>query len=150
MLQPVAQDRQDIAEVVVRPMVEGDRAFVLATWLNSYRHGAPATRKLSTDLFYRHHHPLAEAALTRATVSVAVLPDTPDVILGYLVAEGRSTVHFAYVKKAFRRMRVLTQLLEESTLPTDLDGVAVTHGTFDFFDWAQARYPRAIFNPYLF
>jgi hypothetical protein len=148
-MQPATQDRQDIAEVVVRPMVETDRSFVLATWLNSYRHGAPATRKLSTDLYYRHHHPLAEAALTRSTVSVACLPDTPNVILGYLIVEG-PVIHFAYVKQAFRRMRVLSQLLDDSTLPPDLADVAVTHGTHNFFDWLHAKYPACVFNPYLF
>lgn len=119
-------DAQEIAQVAIRPGTARDHSFIMATWLNSFRHRSPFAFRLRDVEFFPFHHPIAEAILLRATVSVAALEDDPNVIIGYLITEhgpGWHRLHFAYTKKEFRRMRVLTQLLEESHLPADLRGV---------------------------
>lgn len=144
-------EAQEVAEVVVRPGVPSDHSFVLATWLRSFRHGSPFARRLIDAVYYANHHPLATAVLARSQLLVAALPDDPNVIIGYLLVEdldGTPTIHFAYTKKEFRRMRVLTQLLAESPFPSDLAGVEISHPTFDWLEHLAPKFPRSRLNPY--
>jgi hypothetical protein len=144
-------DTQEVAPLSIRPGCGADHSFILATWLRSFRHGSPFARRLVDAVFYANHHPLVESLVARSTVSVATLEDDPNVILGYLVTEKQGpqhVLHFAYVKKEFRRMRVLTQLLEESALPAELKGVDVSHPTFDWLEFIQPRFPLSRSNPY--
>jgi hypothetical protein len=141
-------DAQDVAPITIRPASSRDEAFILATWLRSFRHGSMFARRLTNDVFFTNHHPIATSILARSETLVAHLDDDPNVILGYLVTEGQ-VLHFAYVKKEFRRMRVLTQLLDESHFPADLDGVEVSHPTFDWLEFMAPKFPGSRSNPYL-
>ena len=144
-------DAQEIAPVTVRPGTSQDEAFILATWLRSFRHGSMFARRLTNDVFFSNHHPIVTDILARAEIQMAVLEDDPGVIIGYLVTERQKdtwVLHFAYTKKDFRRMRVLSQLLEESHLPADLDGVEVSHATFDWLEFMAPKFPGSRSNPY--
>jgi hypothetical protein len=141
-------EAQDIATVVIRPASSSDEAFIMATWLRSFRHGSMFARRLTNDVFFTNHHPIVTDILARSDTLVAHLEADPDVIIGYLVTEGQ-TLHFAYVKKLFRRMRVLTQLLDESHFPADMDGVEVSHATFDWLEFMAPKFPGSRSNPYL-
>jgi hypothetical protein len=142
-------DAQEVAPVTIRAYdPTRDEAFILATWLRSYRHGSMFARRITNDVFFPNHHPIVCALLKRGDTLVAHLDDDPNVILGYLSTEGRDALHFAYVKREFRRMRVFSQLLEESHLPSDLDGVDVSHATFDWLDFMAPKFPGSRSNPY--
>jgi hypothetical protein len=146
-------DLQEVAPVTVRKGTPRDEAFILATWLRSYKHGSMFARRITNDVFFTNHHPIVTDIVNRSDVLVAALEDDPGVILGYLVTEKQGPLrelHFAYVKKEFRRMRVLSQLLEESCLPADLEGVEVSHATFDWLDFMAPKFPGSRSNPYLF
>jgi len=146
-------DAQEIAPVTVRDALPEDDAFIFGTWLRSYRHGSLFARRLTNDVFFANHHPIVADILKRGTVQVATLEDDPGVIIGYLVTEKQAdawVLHFAYVKRDFRRMRVLSQLLEESHLPGDLDGVDVSHPTFDWLEFMAPKFPGSRSNPYRF
>lgn len=145
-------DLQEVATVSIRPGSGADHAFILATWLRSFRHNSPMTRRITDAVFFKHHHPIVTDIVARSTVLVAALEDDPNVILGYLVTErqpGAHVLHFAYTKKEFRRMRVFSQLLEESDLPAELAGVDVSHPTFDWLEFLAPKYARTRVNPYL-
>jgi hypothetical protein len=144
-------DSQEIAPVTIRPGSPRDEAFILATWLRAFRHGSMFARRLTNDVFFTNHHPLVTGILARSDTLVAALDDDPNVILGYLVTEKQGpthVLHFAYTKKEFRRMRVLTQLVDESHLPADLDGVEVSHPTFDWLEFMAPKFPGSRSNPY--
>jgi hypothetical protein len=147
----VDPDAQEVAPLTIRVGTGRDEAFILATWLRSFRHGSMFARRLTNDVFFTNHHPIVTDILARSSTLVATLEDDPDVILGYLVTEHtdpRPILHFAYVKKEFRRMRVLTQLLDESNLPADLDNVEISHPTFDWLEFLAPRFPGSRSNPY--
>jgi hypothetical protein len=74
-------------------------------------------------------------------VRVACLPDAPDVILGYLVREGH-IVHWAYVKKPFRRLGILRALA--AGVPPDF---LYTHRTIDAEPIVR-RFPQSSYDPY--
>lgn len=141
-------DGQEVAPIAIRTGTGADHAFILATWLRAFRHGSPFARRLTNDVFFTNHHPLVEALVARSTVLVATLEDDPNVILGYLVTEKQGPVHvlhFAYVKKEFRRMRVFSQLLEEAPLGETFE---VSHPTFDWLEFMAPRFPASRSNPY--
>lgn len=119
--------------IVVRKMVEEDKAFILSTWLRGYRHSSTFAQRVTNEVYYRWHHLLLERLLARETAValVACLDDSPEVILGYLAMEKQdaSVLHWVYVKADFRRMGIARKLIDAAGLPRDLAGVEFTHAT---------------------
>lgn len=101
--------------VVIRPAIEDDRAFILATWLRGAYYGE-FQASMEKDAFMKSYHELVEHALDGpdAEVVVAALPQDPSVIIGYAVfkntRDGR-VLHWVFVKSAFRRYGVAKLLL---------------------------------------
>ncbi len=96
--------------ITVREMREEDKPFVLSSWLKSHRaHCGWA----SSEDFFRVHREVAEGLMARGRVLVACQKDDPEAIVGWLCSEvGTSlTVHYAYVKRAFRRCGVARTLI---------------------------------------
>ena len=120
--------------VTIRPATPNDRPFVLATWERSYG-SSPTARSLGID-YKRIWRPLIERLWRRsadgAGILVATLPDAPDLIVGWLVAEPiRRVVHYVYVRgktsagDGLQRAGVATALLD--ALPCR--SYVVTHST---------------------
>jgi len=149
--------------------------FILGTWRQNYWKQSPWGRRLTAAVYIPGHEPVIQRLLARSQVLVAVEPSVGELV-GYLVFELKpKLIHWTYVKDAWRRARehgflpegVATSLVRASGLPADLDGVTVTHATFAWLgsppltdkstgrelkrgtDGLQARYPRAITNPYV-
>lgn len=137
----------DSPAFAIRAGLEDDRDFILATWLRGYRHGSSFARRIRDGIFYRHHHPIATALLSRSNVLVAHDPEAPAVIYGYLVWEP-GAVHWSYVKEDFRRYGIATALLYASSLPKNLKGIEITHGSDSWWAHVQRKYPEAVYNPY--
>ncbi len=124
-------------------MCEGDRHYVLSSWLRSYA----AKGRDSRDYGDRHsqfcddYAPVVRSLLARSSVVVAGLRDTPDIIAGWMAFEGE-TLHYILTKPNFRRLGVARSMLEDfASLP-----VAYTHRTTDAMrcpipeGWAYRRY----------
>lgn len=124
--------------------IEGDLELVLATWLRSNKHSGYGTKRIDDKAYYRHQQPLLKAILRRANLSLAVVPDTKDVILGYAVWDTYA-LHWVYVKKAFRRFGIATRLLAD--MPTSIVCFSFLNDT----DGAHAlvrKLPRLVYDPY--
>lgn len=138
----------------IRPMEASDRSFVLATWLNNYKHESYFAARISDKVFFRHHHDVVERLLARSRVLIACDPGDANEIVGYIVWEP-GVLHWCYVKKAFRQYGLGRALLTATDLPDDLSGVSITHATKMWFstrkDGAglEAKFPHAVYNPYL-
>lgn len=168
MQEEVAKSPPQLA-LTIRPAEPDDVAFIVGTWIEGYRRGSPWAHRLTNHVFFRHHQPVIALLLARSLSIVACDPGDPRVIYGDLVYEPATpegpAVHWAYVKKAMRRLGVARRLLEASGLPLDLAGVNVTHPTYTWFATRRAAgpgaqfspgragleelFPRAIHNPYL-
>lgn len=153
----------------IRPAEAGDVAFLFATWKQSFWRDSPWAKRLRWGIFAPNHDKVIRKILARAQVFVACEPEHQDEIAGYFVFElaPLPCAHFAYVKPAFRRDGVFTQLIAASGLPPDLAGVHVTHGTKAWFSipavvdrpsgtvvkeerpGIEQKYPQAIHNPYV-
>lgn len=84
-----------------------------------------------------------------ALLDIACLKDDPDVIIGFALAEpGEYVLHYMYVKRAFRRFGVATEILGYMGL--ELSRCTVTHVTDDLLTISKSKqYPNLTYNPYL-
>lgn len=73
---------------------------------------------------------------------VAVLPDDPSIILGYLVYEP-GILHYVFVKEAFTRIGIARSLYDRAGLP-----MTCTHKTVTVRP-IMDKYPNIVYNPFL-
>lgn len=100
-------------EFSTRDGIESDLNFLLATWLKSHKHSGHGMKRVHPAAYYRHHHPLVEAILSRgARVRVATPAGDDETILGYAVSEP-GVLHYVYVKLPFRRFGIAMRLIGE-------------------------------------
>ena len=146
--------------VSIRRATRRDIPFLTSSWLRSFRDGA-FVRGVPSTLYYRYHHKVISALLSRAVTLVAVNAEDDDQILGWLCAElveGPSlVVHYAYVKEVFRKQGLAKRLLDVFMKADNPVVVQYTHRTFavkKIRDKAEeeGREPFMkgwIYNPYL-
>jgi hypothetical protein len=135
------------ADFDIRPGAPDDQAFIFTTWLKCMSRESDFAKHILPDLFMRTHHGVAERALDRSSVHVAHAMGEESVILGYLVTEGSGgMVHFAYVKRPFRRSGIFRALLDSAGV--DTDRCRFTHLTRDAEAVLQRCHPKATYWPY--
>ena len=98
--------------VAYRQSRDEDRAFVLSTWIRSYK-GRGIAQGLSPDAYYAGQRVVAERLLDAHGATVACADDDDDVIYGWCVSDGQ-IVHYAYVKRELRHCGMEETLLSES------------------------------------
>jgi GNAT superfamily N-acetyltransferase len=117
--------------------------LIYATWLRCYEASSLAAKNIPRDVFFGEHHKLLDSIFARGPeVRLAVLPDEPDVVLGWSVHEG-GIVHFVYVKPAFRKHGVAAALLEGVQRP-----FVYTHWTHALRE-LHGKLAGCVYNPYL-
>lgn len=118
-----------------------DLDFIYNSWIKSYRNRVPVCK----TLYCKKQHDLITSILGRSTILVAT-PDTdPELIVGYLVYEAESTLHWVYVKQSFRHMGIAQELLKYAGLTDDFE---YSHLAPSFFSrWLMLR--GGEYNPYV-
>ena len=130
--------------VAIRDFVAADWNFILATWLRGLYYGKTWFSEIPKDIFMEKYHAIIEAilGLKNVIVKVACLKDDPEVILGYaIMSEDRSTVHFTFVKSAWRGIGIA-----KSLIPPEMK--QVTHLTKVGLSILKSKYPGVQFNPF--
>jgi ribosomal protein S18 acetylase RimI-like enzyme len=137
--------------VSIRPATADDIPFIFNSWLKAYKHSSLFAKRIKHEVFFKYHHAVIERILARgAKVFVATPIHDPDTIIGYCVAEQLdvTTLHFIYVKSAFRRFGVGRQLALSTVAALGAaEAVDFTHWTRDM-DWAAEKLPSFTYNPY--
>ncbi len=134
-------DKEALDIMAFRTGWEDDRSFILATWLRGLYYGNPLFKEIEKDVFMENYHRIISDVLDRATttVRVAVLKDDLNVILGYAVFSSETTLHWVFVKEAWRKIGIASKLIPQST-------DTVTHLTI----LGRKIKPTAMkFNPFL-
>lgn len=137
-----------MSEVEVRQGCEADIPFIFSTWLRSYRDNSFFAKRIKNSIFFDGHHKVIEHLLQKPGLQVLVAHAGSDAntIFGYLVTEpAAKVVHFAYVKKSFRRLGIAKALLDH--FGADLNECQFTHWTFDL-DSILPKFPLITYNPY--
>lgn len=137
----------DKPQIVIRDCKETDVAFVLNSYLRSYR-DAPLNRMLSDRSYYKHHveriNDLMQSTTSR--IKLAVNPDHPDQIYGYIwyfETDDAVFANWVYIKLPFRRFGVATMLVAQ--LPTKK-----AHYTHFNENWAFFRRYGADYLPWYY
>ena len=136
-------------DLLIRDMQISDRNFIFKSVLSHYKHGSPHTRLIADPIFYDAHHYIIGKAMRQegAFCRMAVLKDDPDVVFGFILGNfDPETVHYIYVKKAFRRMGMARHLVE-SVFDANSD-IYFTHLTYDAANITR-YYTQFVYNPYL-
>ncbi len=116
-----------------------DLRFVRHSWFESYRRGGLAPQ-VAFDVYKDGQGHLIDLLLDSHGAWVAFHPEVPDEIIGWSCADGR-TLHYVYVKQAYRHYGIASRLLEEDPY------LEFTHATRAGMHLASRRGLR--FNPYL-
>ena len=134
-------------QVSVRPMVEADRPFVFATWLNHGVSSSSFGRAVGRDAYMRSVHRVIERLLDSPDTHVLVAtPVGSDDILGFLACGAWNAsatwpaVHFAFVKKFARGHGVFRALLAAGGIePNECVWTFPT----DAAQWVKPKWPGA-------
>jgi hypothetical protein len=128
-------------KVVVRPMQDTDKDFIMDSWIRGQYHGSPHWSQTSKEMFYKYYSDFISKILAnpRTEVNVAVFEDAENVILGFSVNTG-STLHWVYTKADYRKEGIMNLLIRplhiEQVSSTTLPGAAIT------------KKKKLIFNPF--
>jgi GNAT superfamily N-acetyltransferase len=143
--------------VTLRPARSAELALISDSWVRSF---APEVRKgplcdpymsigtprrdtkIAPNLWWEVHRQLVARLLEKAAVLVAVHPDHPTAVLGWIAFEAglgaaeepTLTLHFAWVRRDARREGIGSWLLETAlkTVPDDVaPRIRLTHSTPD-------------------
>lgn len=101
----------------IRRSVPADGAFVFATWLKSLYYGNSWFREIEKEHFMTVYRTVISKLVRESVVEVACLSDDPNVLIGYMVHSG-PTLHYIYVKKAWRQFGVAKLLVGDKKFHT--------------------------------
>lgn len=107
---------KDAAQIItIRLAKENDRAFIMATWLRGLYYGNPWFNEIKKDNFMDKYHEIISQLIAKPTVEshIAALEEDPDIILGYSITEAQ-TLHWIFVKEAWRRIGIAKSLIPEN------------------------------------
>lgn len=135
-------------EVEIRPIQEGDINFIYSTMLRGLYYAADSFYSLiEKKVFFQKYDVVLKALLNKPDTSVliACLAAEPEIILGYALI-GPGTLHYVYVKPAWRNRGIAALLCE----PRGEAIRAYTHCTHTVPAIENLRNKKKLtFNPFL-
>lgn len=135
----------------IRPYIEDDKNFVLATWLRGLYYGDSFYNSIPKAIFMENYHSILEGFLiiNADNIVIACLKEDPDVILGYSVVRqvkigeaDISVLDWIFVKTAWRGIGIAKMLLPKKVN-------ACTHLTKLGASIIKSHDLNIIFNPFL-
>lgn len=127
----------------VRDMRPSDKNLILATFLRGLYYGESWFSAIPKAIFMDNYKRVAEALISspKNVVKVACLKEDSDVILGYSILSANfTTVHWVYVKSAWRNKGIAKSLLP--SFPSRVTHLSALGKTL------LSKFPTAIFNPF--
>lgn len=127
----------------IRDAKEEDKSFILATFLRGLYYGDSWFSQIPKQIFMTNYKAVAEALVKgdRTVIKVACLKDDADIVLGYaILSQDYQTIHFVFVKKAWREKGIARSILP--MYPT-----SVTHLTRLGKD-LLIKFNNVVFNPF--
>lgn len=101
--------------IVFRNAKPEDLPLIYSSWLKSYR-DSDFARSMTDTVYFKGHRQVLEGLVARCMNFVACDAEDPDHIYGWICAsknaDGSVTLHYVYVKHAFRGMGIGKRLFE--------------------------------------
>lgn len=95
----------------IRPAVSSDLAMLVHAWTSEHRH-SPFARFVRDQEYFPDQRQLVMDLLATSKTLVACNPDEPKHIFGYICFGPGNSVHWVYVKSAYRRIGLADVLLK--------------------------------------
>lgn len=115
----------------------------MATFLRGLFYGDSWYSQIPKDIFMRNYQLIGKTLVNKPTnvVKVACLKEDQDVILGYsILSDDFSTIHFVFVKKAWRKQGIGRSLVPQLA-------TAATHLT-QLGKLLLPKLPTCVFDPF--
>lgn len=125
-----------------------DVSFIFNSWLKSYR-TSEMCKPMTNEVYFAEQHRLIENLVTSCKVIIACNEQDPKHLYGWICAgdtDGIFTLHYIYIKQAFRKMGLAKMLLEICGHDGSTMGI-YTHHTLPMKFWA-GRY-ILLYQPYV-
>lgn len=99
--------------ILLREAVGDDRNLVFSATLKALYFGCPYFREIEQDDFFKSYQQVLYMLLAKPSTVVvtACLKDSPNTVIGFLILS-HDCVHFAYVKKKWRREGIMNFMLD--------------------------------------
>lgn len=96
----------------LRNYKQEDKSFVMATFLRGLYYGDSWFTLIPKNIFMDNYKKIAEIIVNKHMIKVVCLCEDQDTILGYsILSHDFQTIHFVYVKAAFRNKGISKILL---------------------------------------
>lgn len=133
-----------LEQIQIRQPKPSDLSFIQATFSKCIKNESNLGRSCSPKIFFREFNQVVDNLLSKSEVAIACSQENEDVILGYMIYES-DTIHFVFVKSAFRQMGIAKELVEHAF--NDKEKIYCSFSTNDS-KRIKDRYPNLIFNPF--
>lgn len=123
--------------------------MILSKWMRSLRYGNEYFKLIDSDAFFKNYNRYLDVILSRpnTSISLAVLSDDHDVVLGFSVYEGK-TLHYVHVHKDYRKMGIGKDLVPKEMLLNKGEGFYISHLTNVGTSIWSSMLSNAKFNPF--
>lgn len=140
-------------KIGLRGIEPNDLAFIMSSWLRSFKDTSNFAKDIPTETFYPNHHKLLERIIARPTtkIMIAHLEESPEVILSYMVYETMPlslVIHFMFTKHNFRRFGLAKLLFETLQVNPSQAAIEYTHKTLKAEMYLKHNKLPVIYNPY--
>ena len=142
---------------MLRMVTPDDADYVSSAWLHGFRDGN-LVWGVSNRIYFDHHHSVIMKLVAKSVTLVACMEQNQKDILGFITYEIRGNqliVHFAQVRKAFRRKGIARAMLK-TVLQVEMKGRQLyTFHSHRTEDWVliykdhQEELSEFKYNPYL-
>jgi hypothetical protein len=101
------------AKIIIRPCNTDDKNLIYSDWLKGQYWGSEYFGKMDQDqYFFEYAKHITNLICKPGTmIDCAVLEDQPNFVVGFIVYNDQK-LHWAYVKKAYRKQGLLNLLLK--------------------------------------
>lgn len=146
-------------QFILREYTPDDNNYIYHSFLNSYRDFENnsdkqwSIRHCPTKLYTKGQSEIIDFLLKTATCLVAVYPEDPEEIIGYIIFQKIAdtlVVHWQYVRYARRNQHIATEMLTDiqpSLLTNPKEAIICTHHSKSFME--LKRKANLIFDPFL-
>lgn len=133
--------------ISIRKLDESDLNFIYSTWLNGLYYGNDFNKLMEKKLFMNKYKQLIYNLIEKPTINIkiACLKEQSDVVLGYSIGESDNILHYIFVKPAWRKIGIGTDLL-----PEKWDSISIYPPiTQTGFNIIGHKYKHIRFDPYI-
>ena len=135
--------------ICIRAATDADVAYVLKSWIETYRRESLWSKHMDNDVFYPNHRAVAVECVQQDDTVVAADANDPSHLVGFACGRrhrGGLAMHFVYVKFALRGFGVGRALVNAFEWNGE-EPIVATHWTYAI-DGLSTKMSIA-YNPYL-